>query len=794
MKISSDWLSDFVDLSGISSEELADKLTVRTSEVEGFEVVRRHVANMAVVDVVTCVPFVIEGDRVRHEVTVHDGTRSYATVCGAPNVRAGMKAIFAHVGATLGNGNVVSATTLYGRLSEGVLCSPAEAGVSSGTDALLELPDLPAGTPLATLVAETDTIIEIDNKSLTHRPDLWGHYGFAREMASIFGRTLRGFPTADLAAHDHLPAWPITVEDARDCPLYSAIALDVAKNPASSLKIQSRLGVLGNTPINTLVDVTNYVMLELGQPTHAFDRRGMDRIHVGRAGSHTSFVTLDGKSWKLLPDDLMIYEGDTPSAMAGVMGGAASRVLPDTRSILLESANFRGSRIRGTSVRLSLRTDASLRFEKKLPPSYARTATSRILLHLQEAGVSPTPASRFSSVGDPKVAPRTISLPAGWMAKRAGAAISNAEVSSILGSIGMTVTEQADGGLDVSVPAFRGVEDISIPEDISEEVMRLYGYDRITPTSPKGPLAPVAPHVPTRNHHRARRILAQGHGFSEVQTYGWVSDDWTEVLGYSVRSPLTLRNPIAVGRSNMRDTLVPNLLAVAHQNRRIEPAFRVFELGRVFWIDNEGQKQEENHLAGVAVDQSAASGERLFRAIRGALEDVATAAGLGTFVFTKADAEPDFPWIKAGRTLQISRDGAVVGHIGLLPSDLTGKVLDAGHLVWFSLRTVAIESELYPTTPYQPAPQFPGSWQDFTFAWPIERGFGGLEALLDTFTHPVLDKRGFITMYQAKGSDTGKYSFRFSLRRVETTLSTEDIEDFRAKFLAFAAEHGLVIA
>jgi phenylalanyl-tRNA synthetase beta chain len=333
------------------------------------------------------------------------------TVCGAPNVRVGMKAVFADPGATLGDGAVVHVSQRAGRRSKGVLCAPSEIGLGSSREGLLELPaGTPAGTPIADLLPAADTLIEIDNKSLTHRPDLWGHYGFARELASIFDRPLRPYVTADLAAFDHLPPFDIQVDDVDGCPLYSAIALQIRGNPVSPLRMQARLATLGSTPINLLVDVTNYVQFELGQPTHAFDAAALPRVRVARAGHPREFVTLDGKVRKLLPDDLLIQAGDEPVALAGVMGGLQSKVEEHTRRIVLESANFRASRVRFTSVRLALRTDASLRFEKKLPPSYARTAAARIVHELGLAGVAPEALSRYSHVGDFRDSPRPILL------------------------------------------------------------------------------------------------------------------------------------------------------------------------------------------------------------------------------------------------------------------------------------------------------------------------------------------------------------------------------------------------
>ncbi|MDP2314399.1 MAG: phenylalanine--tRNA ligase subunit beta [Pseudomonadota bacterium] len=805
MKISVDWLSDFVDLTGIAPERIAEELTVRTAEVDGWEIVNRSVAGLLVAEVLRVEPLG-DGTRPLAAVTVDLGGRTAETVCGAPGVRVGMKVAFAPPGTTMASGAVIAASTLHGRRSDGMLCSPAELGMGSAKDALLEIPPVVAnGTLLAELVPATDMLIEIDNKSLTHRPDLWGHYGFAREFAAIFGRPLAPYTTADLARYDALPAFPIEVEDAVDCLVYSAIGLEVSANTPSPLTIQRRLLALGSTPINALVDVTNYVQLELGQPTHAFEASAMQRVRVARAGSTTSFTTLDGKTWKLQPEDLLIHNGETPVALAGIMGGQGSRVLEHTRKILLESANFRGTRVRQTASRLALRTDASLRFEKKPPPSYTRLAAGRIVHWLERFGLSPQATTRYSLVGDLHEAPRTIRIAPGWMTRRAGTEITNEATSRILGSIGFGCQEEADGGLAVSVPAFRSTFDISIPEDISEEVMRLYGYDAVTPTPPRSPMQLVQPHAPTRNHHRMRRILAQAHGFVEVETYGWTTDEWTDTLGYKPTATLDLRNPIAVSRKHMRDTLVANLLAVAHQNKKGYPTFRVFELGKVFGLDAQGVKYEEDHLAGVVVDQSGdRTVEQTLRSVRGALDDLIQASGFAGFTYDPAGPAPHeaaaqmvarpaapHPWYAPKLALTLRLGDTVVGHLGVLPAALRGKVLDGGHAVWFSLRVRPIQGDLYPSLPYTTPPLFPESWQDFTFVWPVEQGYAGLDALLSAFSHRCVGGHAFVAVYRPKGSETANYTFRFTLRLPDATLGTQDIEDFRSAFLAYGQTVGL---
>jgi phenylalanyl-tRNA synthetase beta chain len=314
--------------------------------------------------------------------------------------------------------------------------------------------------------------------------------------------------------------------------------------------------------------------------------------------------------------------------------------------------------------------------------------------------------------------------------------------------------------------------------------MRLYGYNNITPELPKTHIT-AAPLHASRSHHRMRRVLSEGHGYIEVQTYGWFADDWLATLGFDPGPTLNVRNPIANNRRRMRTTLMPNLLAVANQNRKTHERFRIYELGRIFLMDGD-QKREDDELAGVSVDTAPA--EQHFRAVRGAIDDLVSAGGLPPLKVELA-ANASRPWMAAGSTLALSLRGEVVGHMGMLPAALKKEAVDSGNVVWFSLRVPALVSDAYPAFESKTPPVYPHSWQDFTLVWPIARGYRELAALLDTFKHPSIESREHIAFYRPKNSETGNYSFRYFLRYPDRTLSAEDIEDFRKAFTAFLAQH-----
>jgi len=811
VKISLDWISDFVDLSGIAPETIADRLTLCTAEVEGFEVLRRNVEGVLVGEVTAVEPL---GGNLRLA-TVDAGSRRFTTVCGAPNLRVGMKAAFAPPGAVLAGGRRIETSEVGGRRSEGVLCSAMELGMSRWHEALLECPaSLPNGAPLSRWIPAEDVIIEIDNKSLTHRPDLWGHYGIARELAAIFGRTPRPLPATDLAQYDHLPPFPLTVEDFENCPCYGCLELCVPPGLPAPLVMQRRLHALGQRTFNLLVDVTNYVMLELAQPTHAFDGDLVRAIRVAPLGRAGTFTTLDGQQRQLLPDDLLIWNQTEPVALAGIMGGLASEVRPGTRRLLLESANFKAARIRRTSVRLDLRTDSAQRFEKSQPPANVKTAVARILRLVQEAGANPEVTSRFTLAGDLKEGFRPLVMPRSLLRTMAGQEIADEEVTRILAALGFQARFDAGGELRVGIPPHRSEKDISIPADIVEEVLRVYGYGRIEPRMPSVVMRPLHVERSLRREHKARRLLAQAHGFIEVQNYGWFDEAWLGQLGFTPEKPLVLKNPSAQQNRLMRTTLIPNLLALVGRNRVHRDSFRLFEIGRVYSAADDGTSIEATRLGGVSFHQMhQPTLEEHFRAVRGVIEDLGRVLSCGTLRFESsaggATALPsatssetggpsqsgDVPWQVPNYFVSVTCNGKRVGSLGALSGKILETVAPDAQVLWFEIDLEALDGPIYPEVKYQPPPIYPGSWQDFSLVWDLTQGFAALESRLDAFSHRLVMRREFLYVYKGKGLPPGKgsYSFRYWLGDWNRTLTSEQIEDFRNAFLSFLQAENIAL-
>jgi len=794
VKISLDWLCDFVDLADLAPQQIADRLTLCTAEVEGFEILRRSLAGVLVGEVVALEPVPASYPAARlHAAEVDCGNRRFTTVCGAPNIRLGMKAPFAPPGTVLAGGTRIAVSEVAGHRSEGVLCSAMELGLSRWHEVLLECPaGLPNGTPLAHYIPEQDVIFEIDNKSLTHRPDLWGHYGLARELAAIFRRPLRRLAVADLTQYDPLPAYPLQIDDPEGCPCYGCIEFEVPAAAPAPLVIQRRLHALGQRTFGLLVDLTNYVMWELAQPTHAFDADRVHAIRVAPLGKAGTFTTLDGQARTLVPDDLLIWNESEPVALAGIMGGLNSEVQPSTQRVLLESANFKASRIRRTSVRLDLRTESAQRFEKSQPPANVKLGIARILRLIDEAGVQCRVTSRFTLAGDLKDGYRPLEMPRRCLNTMAGQEIPESETLAILEALGFQARFEGDR-LCVGIPPHRSEKDISIPADITEEVLRIYGYGRIEPRMPHLSIAPPYVETSLRTEHKARRLLAGAHGFIEVHTYGWFDDLWLAELRFVPQRALQLRNPSAQQNRLLRTTLVPNLLALVRPNRAHRDAFRLFEIGRVYAAGPGEGCTERARLAGISYqDADWPPAEEHFRNIKGAIEDLGRFLNCGALSL-RPGAQSETPWQLSGLWAEICRDGEPVGAIGVLAGQILKTVAPQGQVVWFELDLESLQGPLYPEVRYTAPPAYPGSWQDFSLLWDLDQGFARLEERLDRFRHPLVRRREFLVLYKGKGLPPGKgsYSFRYWIGAQDHTLSGEEIEQFRAAMLEFLSAEGI---
>ena len=638
--------------------------------------------------------------------------------------------------------------------------------------------------------SDTVLVLEIDNKSLTHRPDLWGHYGFAREIAAIFGRPIRKLQTIDLDNYKSLPEFPVKNDDPASCPIYHCMEFsDISIQPSPEW-IQRRLHSVGQRPINSIIDLTNYVMLETGQPTHAFDANGLLEIRVGPMGAEAHFCTLDGKSRNLAPEDLMIWSGASPIAIAGIMGGASSEVSGTTRRVILESANFEGSRVRRTTARIGLRTDASQRFEKNQPSAIAETAVARFAYLLSKCGEPVRAASRLSTAtGNPRMEAE-IRADFREISSKIGEPIPKEKIIAILSKLGFDARFERDS-LITHTPPHRSVSDISLPEDVIEEIARIYGYDRIEPALPRIPMEPEVENLRLRREHLIQKLLSAT--FFEVKNYSWFDSDWLSTIGFKPAKSLQLENPSTSSNKIMRTNVVVNLLRVAQENSARRDRFSLFEIGRAFRGTERSRHREVTHVAAVDICPRDEIGpaEHFFR-VKRTLIDILLRCDVANCTFGQL-ARAAAPWESPGRSAIMTVGLEDIGRCGILPDQLTTVIGGKIQIAWFELNLDALPAIRPAEGSHRTISQFPPSRQDFSILWPAGRTYAALATILDDFQHPKTLHREFLNRYSGKGlpDEMESYTFRYHIGSETGTLTRSEIDDFIDNFINFLGLHDL---
>ncbi len=606
MKISVDWISDFVDLpEGVSDMELSERITLGVCEVEGHERTGAILSEVTVAEVTASEPHP-DADKLKLATVNLGGGKEVTVVCGAPNCRPGIKVPYAAIGTTLPIGFTLEPKKIRGILSEGMLCAEDELGLSEDHEGLMELaPDAPIGVTLAEALGEAatnDLILDVDNKSLTHRPDCWGHYGLAREFAAVFETPFKDsldeawmHSMRERIAADGGNA-PVSIHVDPDSANRGFLGLSVdgitvGESPAW---MQRRLNVAGMRPINTIVDISNYAMLETGIPNHIFDRttiRG-GRIVVRRAGKEMDFTTLDEQVRKIIPSDTMVCDDEHESAIAGVMGGLESSVADNTTQIMIEVANWTDAEIRRTGTRLGLRTDASQRYEKSLDSQQLEKALLRIYELVSELNPGAKAVGSIQADNMPKPVEMAIETSPTRIAAVLGEDVGEVKLTSILEALGFRVEaiSGADAGEDgrgkthlIHVPTWRSTKDVECEADIVEEIGRIIGFDNITPVSPAHDIEALRLSPAKTMFRKAQDYLVLRGRALEVMTYPLVGMNLLKKAEWPVYNEnLVLANAMTSDADRMRPSLIPSLLQATADNRKEHEAFRLFEAGRSY--------------------------------------------------------------------------------------------------------------------------------------------------------------------------------------------------------------------
>ncbi len=598
------WLKELVEFDReVTAEEGAVALTGAGLEVEEFRRVGDDFSGVVIAEVVSKEPHP-NADKLTI-VHVNDGSKEPTLViCGAPNVpEPGGRVLWAKPGAVLPGGFKLGEKKLKGIMSAGMLCAEDELGLGEGHDGIIVLgpdaADLALGADAATALGLKDVVFDLCIPA--NRADALGHLGIARELAALLdGRAV--LPDVDLSEvlntdKQANASISVAINDPDACPRYVARTIEGVTVKASPLWMQQRLRNVGIRPINNLVDVTNYVMFELGQPLHAFDYEKIRdaSIVVRRAQDGEVMTTLDDAERTLCKDDLLICDGKAPVALAGVMGGQTSEISDDTTTVLLESANFEAMTIRRTAKRMNLHSDSSHRFERAVDPNQAELASKRAALLLAKLGGGKVLAGSVDCY-PVEIKPTVVSMRLARCAALSGIDVPVDVVIETLGRQGLKATESKPGIIEVSVPTARA--DILREVDLIEEVVRIYGFDRVPATLPQTTVRPTS--VADQRRLRAHEAMVRA-GFCESLTYGFTSPKKISSLGYPEadrrNQAIPIDNPMTIEQSVMRTSLWSNLLAcTSHNQKHGVGQVRLFEQGHVFLRDAEGGIEEPMQL------------------------------------------------------------------------------------------------------------------------------------------------------------------------------------------------------
>jgi len=789
LKISYRWLGRHVDLDGITPDEVANGLTLSTAEVEGLERWAPHLADVVVGHVTSRKPHP-NADRLSVcEVDVGDGD-PLGIVCGAPNVAAGQRVAVARVGTVLPGDLKLKRSKIRGVESQGMICSERELELGDDHDGIWVLPDdLAIGRPVAEALDAEDWVIEIDNKSLTHRPDLWGHRGIAGELAAIHRRPLLELDTT-LPPALEVPGVAVDVVDPA-CRRYLAIALAGVRNGTSPGWLKRLLLAVGQRPIDLCVDVSNFVMLDLGQPNHLFDRRRLSpegiRVRAARTGERLK--TLDDVDRPLEPSDLLICSGDEPVALAGVMGGHASMVLPDTSELLLEVANFDPVRVRRTSTRLALRTDSSARFEKSLDPTLCERAAGHLIRTLQSIQPDVQLAAAVTDAGEWQDPATTIELDPERVRSLLGVDVSDDDIVDILTRLGFGL--RAEGGrFDVDVPSARATKDVTIPEDLVEEVGRIWRYGNVPEARVRGVLEPPPADARRLLVRNVADRLAGPARFREQISYSFHADDLLAALGLADEPHLRARNPVAEGVRCLRRSVAPTLVGLVAQNLRHADEVRLFEIGKGYRPERPSERGEPAEAHEVAVVWAAPppgakarfDANRLL-SLRGVLEDLIASLGVAAPTIERATELP--PWGHPSRGLVLragGRDGSPV-ELGRLFELDPGVARALGITADVAVAELSLDALLAAAprgSSYRPIPRFPGVKVDVALSMPASVTAGEVGEAIDQAGKGLVAERELFDVYSgaALGPDRRSLAFHVRLQAADKTLSDKETHKF----------------
>lgn len=799
MLISNEWLKDYVD-AGVKVEDLAERITRTGIEVDDMIDYSKDIKNL-VVGYIQSKEKHPDADKLNICQVDIGEEEPVQIVCGAPNVDAGQHVIVAKVGGRLPGGIKIKRAKLRGERSEGMICSLQEIGISSNVvpkayeNGIFVFPtEVEPGTDALTALYLNDQVMEFD---LTpNRADALSMVGTAYEVAALYQTEMtkpetQSNETSESATNE----LSVTIDNPEKVPYYSARVVKNVSIEPSPIWVQARLIKAGIRPINNVVDISNYVLLEYGQPLHMFDQDhiGSKEIVVRQAKDEETMTTLDNNERKLVDTDIVISNGQEPIALAGVMGGDFSEVTEQTTNVVIEGAIFDPVSIRHTSRRLNLRSEASSRFEKGIATEFVDEAVDRACYLLQELASGEVLQDRVSS-GDLGSFVTPIDITAEKVNKTIGFNLSNDEIQSIFRQLGFETTLKGET-LTVNVPSRR--KDITIKEDLIEEVARIYGYDEIPSSLPV--FGEVTSGELTDRQHKTRTLkeTLEGAGLNQAITYSLVSKDHAKDFTLQERPTISLLMPMSEAHATLRQSLLPHLIeATAYNVARKNKDVRLYEIGRVFFGNGEGELPDEvEYLSGIL------TGEYVVNAWQGKKEEIDffIAKGVVDRVAEKLNLEFSYKagkieGLHPGRTAIVSLEGQDIGFIGELHPQVAADN-DLKRTYVFELNYDAMMQVAVGYINYEQIPKFPGVTRDIALEVNHDVPSSELKQIIHNNGEDILQSTLVFDVYEGEHLEKGKKSVAIRLNYLDTedTLTDERVSKIHDKILEALQAQGATI-
>jgi len=798
MKVSLNWIKEYVALpSNFDISKLAYDLTMSTVEVEEVKILSKKFENIVVgsIEEVKAHP---NADKLRICKTRIENGEIKDIVCGGNNLKVGMKVAVACPGAMVrwhGTGDLVEIkkVKLRGVESYGMICAASEIGLAdlfpSEEGSIIDLSrfDADNGTNIAKALGLDDVILEIDNKSLTNRPDLWGHYGIAREISALYDLPLKKFVPFEYPKTSNLK---INLKDTEHCLRYIGVKIEDVLVKPSNFEIQSRLWSVGIRPINAIVDITNYVMLATGQPLHAFDADNIKGdITVRFAKSSDKMTLLDGKELSLSTEDLVIADEEGPIALAGVMGGKKDSVLPKTNKVILEIANFEPSRIRRTALKYETRTESATRYEKGIDPERCDQALSLAMQMFADI-FKDMSVAQFGDNYPKHFLRKEVDVSLDWLERCLGERIAKSDIINKLSRLGFEV-EFNQNIMHVIVPTWRSTGDISIPNDIMEEIARMYGLENFDPTPITISFSEAINQPAIDIDRKIREYLAFRCGMNEIFTYPWINNKYIDALSLNRDEMLSLSAPISSEEHYLRSSLLPNLCKSVAENLRNFNEFSIFESAQVYfnkdfesiYDSRELLPLQRRNIAGAYVGNTE-NVNSLFRRVKGIVESMPRYVHIEPFTMKKIEKPV---WADNVVWLNIIQENKKVGNLALLSkkASLACGIKNSAALIFEIDMDLLIPCPSR-TNKFMHISEYPVAEYDLSLLFDLSVKWQEIfDVVKDIKADNLIQDILFIDEYRGSQVPDGKKSvtFRLKIGSFEKTLTSSEIEGVAAEVI-----------